>query len=371
MKTVLVTGAKGFIGKNLVTVLRTRDDLRLIEIDVESPAGDLSRGIDEADVIFHLAGVNRPDNDSEFESINAGMTESILQRLRYRSRKPLIVLSSSIQAEFDNPYGRSKRKAEELIEEFSKESGAGAYIFRLKNVFGKWSRPNYNSVVATFCYNVSHDLPININDPERKLELVYIDDVVRSFIDCAFNRGSIKAVAYADVDLSYEITVQGLADRIKILRGIGDTLMMPDMADELTRKLYATYLSYSDGHTVQHSPEIKTDARGSLAELFKSESFGQIFVSRTKACIIRGNHYHHTKVEKFCVLQGDAVIRFRHVSDDSKFEVRVRGEDFKIVDIPPGYTHSIENLSKGEMIVLFWANEIFDPQSADTYFAEV
>jgi len=371
VKTVLVTGAGGFVGKNLTEALRRREGVRLIGVDVDADDGEWKRGLDEADVIFHLAGVNRPRQEGEFALVNEGVTERILLHLEKCDQHPLILFASSIQALNDNPYGRSKKRAEEMIASFCAKHGGNAFIYRLKNVFGKWCRPNYNSVVATFCHSIACGEPITVDDPNKVLELVYIDDVVRSMLDSAFSRKQPCGAEYVEVELSFRTTVGQLAERISSFRDMRDSLLIPDMSDAFARRLYATYLSYHAGQAVSYQLQIKSDNRGSLAELFKSPTFGQLFISRTKPGIVRGNHYHNSKAEKFVVVQGEAVIRFRHIADNTTFDVRVRGEDFRIVDIPPGYTHSIENLSDGEMVVLFWANEIFDPHSTDTYPAEV
>lgn len=370
MKTVIVTGAEGFVGKNLMLALNRRNNLRVIGVDVASTDAEWNRGLDEAEVIFHLAGVNRPRETNEFALVNEGVTERILSRLVRRGRHPLIIFSSSIQALNDNPYGRSKRRAEEQIEAFCSEHEGSAWIYRLKNLFGKWCRPNYNSVVATFCHQTAHGIPLTVHDPDKELELVYIDDVVSEMIADAFEREVPRGAVYRDLEPVYRTTVGRLAARIRSFHDLRSGLLVPDMSDSFTRRLYATYLSHL-GSEVAYRPEVRSDARGKLAELFKSPAFGQIFISRTRPGVVRGNHYHDTKAEKFCVVQGEGVIRFRHIADGGTFEVRVKGEDFSIVDIPPGYTHSIENISDGDMVVLFWANEIFDPKSTDTYPAEV
>ena len=371
MKTVLVTGSKGFVGKNLMLALQRRSDLRVFGVDADATEAEWNRGLEEADCVFHLAGVNRPPREEEFGQINAGVTEKLLEALSQRHQRPLILLASSSQAACDNPYGNSKRRAEELVAEFCERQGGGAVIYRLKNLFGKWCRPNYNSVVATFCHQTVNDIPLTVNDPGKELELVYIDDVVSAMMRDAFERERPKGAEFREVGPVSRITVGQLAERIRSFRDLRETLLIPDMSDAFTRRLYATYLSYLRGEQVAYQPQIRTDARGALAEFFKSPAFGQVFISRTYPGVVRGNHYHDTKVEKFCVLQGEAIIRFRHVADNDAFEVRVRGEEFRIVDIPAGYTHSIENVSEGEMVVLFWANEVFDPKATDTYYAEV
>lgn len=371
MKTVLVTGSKGFIGKNLLEAFSRRKDIETISFDIEDDSSALKSALGKADIVYHLAGVNRPENVEEFELGNTGLTRTIISLLRKMDKKPAIVMSSSTQAVLDNPYGISKKKAEDILIEFSNETGADVYIFRLTNVFGKWSRPNYNSVISTFCYNISHDLDITISDRSMELDLVYIDDVIAGFVKILNYSENTTRSIILDVKPSYLITLGDLADKIYQIRDIRKTLVVPDLSDNFMKCLYATYLSYLDKDNFSYPLDIKTDNRGSLFELIKSEHFGQIFVSKTHGGIIRGNHYHNTKIEKFCVIQGNALIKFRHILGDEVLSYPVSGEKPEVVDIPPGYTHSIENLSDSEMIVLFWADQIFDPEEPDTYFCEV
>jgi len=366
MKSILITGAKGFLGRNLAAHLRSRGDCNLLLCDLETRAEELKAWLREAEVIFHLAGVNRPKDPGEFERGNVGFTEEICELLREAGRTPTIVFASSIQADLENPYGLSKRKAEETLRAFAASTGAAVRIFRLKNVFGKWCRPNYNSVVATFCHNIANDLPIAISDPANEVELSYVDDVVAAFWAELENRTSVPpGIA------SIRIRLDDLAGRIQAFHEMGATLKTPDFAEWSNRALYATYTSYLPAEARRHNLEIRADARGSLAEFIKSGHFGQIFISRTRPGITRGNHYHHTKTEKFFVVEGEGMIRMRHVESAEVVEYRVRGEDFQSIDIPPGYTHSIENVGAGEMVTLFWASEIFDPDRPDTYFLSV
>lgn len=385
--TVLVTGSAGFIGKHLMETLSGRPDVRVFGYDVGNTAEELDRALAEAEVIYHLAGVNRPQNPSEYQTGNAGFTQALCASLEALGRTPAIVLSSSIQAELDNPYGISKRQAERVLQAWSEKTEGRCVIFRLRNVFGKWCRPNYNSVVATFCHNIAHDLPISISDPNKELELVYIDDVIAALM-AVLDNGSLASAgrpadsehcSYRDVPRSFRIALGALAEKIRSFRQSRQSLRLPSFADDFSRCLYATYLSYLEAADFAYDLDRRTDDRGALAEFMKSEHFGQLFLSRTKPGITRGNHYHHTKAEKFLVVEGEAVIRFRSINPDNggggtgdasrKTEViehRVSGKDFRVVDIPPGYTHSIENVGKTEMVVLFWASEIFDPQTPDT-----
>jgi UDP-2-acetamido-2,6-beta-L-arabino-hexul-4-ose reductase len=278
-------------------------------------------------------------------------------------------MSSSVQAALETPYGLSKRNAEDALREFAAQSGAQICIYRLNNVFGKWCRPNYNSVVATFCHNIAKDLPIEISDPNRELELVYVDDVVKAFLaELSVHPGSNGG--YRDIP-SFKLTLGDLAGRIQSFHDMRANLLAPDFAIRFNQQLYATYLSYVPDEARRQQLQVKSDQRGGLAEFIKSTSFGQIFISRTRPGVTRGNHYHHTKTEKFFVVEGEGVIRMRHIENDEVVEYRVRGEDFQVIDIPPGYTHSIENAGAKEMVTLFWSSEVFDADRPDTYYLPV
>jgi UDP-2-acetamido-2,6-beta-L-arabino-hexul-4-ose reductase len=371
MKTVLVTGADGFMARNLVQHLKKLSDIGILGYDINDDISILESYIAKADFVFHLAGVNRPLDEQEFEAGNKGFTAKIVELLKVYNRKVPLVLSSSTQAALDNPYGKSKRQAEEIVFAWAKETGGTALVYRLPNVFGKWCRPNYNSVVATFCYNIARGLPVQIDDPARELSLVYIDDVAREFLKALDGKPAKGNDGYRRVPGIFKITLQELADKIRLFGESRKTLILPDFSDELTRDMYATYLSYLPEDDFSYAAEMKHDARGWLAELIKSKSFGQIFVSRTKPGITRGNHWHHTKVEKFIVLQGRAVIKFRKIEGGNIIDLPVSGEELRIVDIPAGYTHSIVNTGQTDLITLFWADEIFDPDNPDTYALEV
>ena len=368
---ILVTGAKGFIGKNLIVNLKRRTDYNVSEYDIDSDYDDLKASLLEADVIVHLAGVNRPKNDDEFQKGNSLFSQDICNLLCEMKRQPLIIFSSSVQAELDNPYGISKRIAEQEFFRLKENYHVPVAVFRLPGVFGKWCRPNYNSVVATFCYNIARDLPITISDPNHKIDLVYIDDVIGSFIDVIDHRNIEPGNDFFLVEPVYYISLKDLAGTIQSFRDSRTSLKLADFNDGLQKCLYATYLSYLPEDDFTYLLEQRIDQRGELAELIKSDYAGQIFVSRTRPGITRGDHYHDTKVEKFAVLDGEAVIRFRHIYTNEIIEYPVSGKDFKVVDIPPGYTHSIENMGQTDLIVLFWADEIFNPTKPDTYFEPV
>jgi UDP-2-acetamido-2,6-beta-L-arabino-hexul-4-ose reductase len=369
MTKILITGGRGFLGRNLAAHLVERKDCETRIFDQENSAEDLKSWVLDADVIFHLAGVNRPQDPADFESGNAGLTESVCKFLREGGRSSKIVFSSSIQAELDNPYGASKAKAEKVLRQFSSDTGACVRIYRLKNLFGKWCSPNYNSVTATFCHNIANELPIAVSDPACELELSYVDDVVAAFLSEIDGR---QTASEAGVDIqSFRIQLGDLAGRIQAFHEMRSTLTLPDFAEWFNRALYATYLSYVPQAALQQNLEIKSDARGSLAEFIKQKNFGQLFVSRTKPGVTRGNHYHHTKTEKFFVVEGDGLIRMRAVEGGPVQEYPVAGSAYQVIDIPPGFTHSITNVGTEEMVTLFWSSEMFDPNRPDTYFLPV
>lgn len=368
MSKVLVTGSKGFIGRNLVTALNRMPGITVEEFDSAMTLDDLAAKLPGCSVVFHLAGVNRPKHESEFQSVNTGLTHRLVELLANAAIKPLVVFASSIQAESDNPYGRSKKQAEEILINAKRQYALPVTIYRLPGVFGKWSRPNYNTVVATFCHNVACGKEIVISDPDRELELAYIDDVVECF--CRHLPGG-DWPTFSSVNKTHRVTLGDLANRIRMIHASRNNLQLLDVGDELNQCLYPTYLSFVQSHQWAKPVHLRTDDRGWLFELIKSPHFGQIFVSTTKPGVTRGNHYHDSKVEKFCLIQGQGVIRFRHLDSSEILEYPVDDRQIRIVDIPPGYTHCIENVGDQEMIVLFWASEIFDPQVPDTYWEPV
>lgn len=365
MTNVVVTGSGGFIGKNLVQALLRERDVAVRTFDVSDADSSLASALLEADVVYHLAGVNRPENEEEFFTGNSGLTSRIVETLNNGKKRPLVVLASSIQAELDNAYGQSKLMAEKALEGFAADGGRSV-VFRLPNVFGKWSRPNYNSVVATFCHNIARNLPIQVSDPARVMDLVYVDDVVKAFL-ALLDGANPVGFSRSEVQPVFHITLGKLVEELRSFESIRTGLQLPDLDNALRRNLFATYTSFLPGNGLNYFLEKRTDDRGSLAELLKSPHFGQIFVSRTRPGVTRGNHWHDTKVEKFCVIEGEAIIRFRDVNSDKPIEYPVRGDEFQVLDIPPGYTHSIENIGKGEMVVLFWSSEPFDRSRPDTH----
>jgi len=371
MRSVLVTGAKGFIGKNLVSHLKARSDLSVIEFDTESSESDLDEAIEKADYIYHLAGVNRPVATADFDKGNFEFTEMLLAKIKAANRNPILIMSSSTQAVLDNPYGVSKKKAEVSLMLYKKERQANVFIYRLTNVFGKWARPNYNSVVATFCYRATRGEPLVVDDVNKVLDFVYIDDVIKSFANIIDNVEPENIGGFAIVSPTYSVLLKDLANKIISFQKIRVNSTIPDFANLFDKYLYSTYLSYLDSSELSYPVAKKEDARGYLFELIKSVHAGQIFVSRTNPGITRGNHFHHSKVEKFCVIEGAAKITFRNENTNEVVEYLVEGKDCKVVDIPPGWAHNILNMGKTDLLTIFWSNEIFDQNKPDTYFAEV
>jgi UDP-2-acetamido-2,6-beta-L-arabino-hexul-4-ose reductase len=372
MKTILITGSQGFVGKSLkVALQRLPEDnaVKILEFTSKDPLESLAGLVDQADVVFHLAGANRPQNVEDFQTVNCGLTQSLAECAEKSSSPPAIVFTSSTQATRDNDYGRSKLGAETLLGEYQTQTGNPVAIYRLPNVFGKGSRPKYNTVVATFCHNIARKQDIQVNDPSVELTFVYIDEVVR----CLMNHLDAPATKeiFHDVEETFEVTLGELADKIQTIGKVRQTLKIPDLSDTFTKYLYSTYLSFLPEDEFGYDVELRTDDRGWLFEWIKSDSLGQIFVSTTKPGITRGNHYHDTKVEKFCLIQGQGCIRFRMLDSDQVIEYPVDDKTIRVLDIPPGYTHSIENTGDQNMIVLFWANEIFNPQRPDTYWVPV
>ncbi|MBS3902001.1 MAG: NAD-dependent epimerase/dehydratase family protein [Dethiobacter sp.] len=369
MKSVLVIGAGGFIGKNLCAALEQRKDINILRYG----RGDtrLAEYISRADFIFHLAGVNRPQHFEEFDKGNRAFTEELLTLLEQSGKKTPLVIISSTQAVLDNPYGLSKKAAEDAVFKWARRNDTSVYVYRLPNVFGKWCKPNYNSVVATFCHNIAHGLPIQINNPATELTLVYIDDVVAELLAALNGLPHIGENHFCSVPRTFKVSLQQLAETIYTFAESRKNLTIPNFEGDFARFLYATYTSYLPEYGFGYELEMKHDHRGWLAEFIKSRQFGQIFISRTKPGITRGNHWHHTKIEKFLVVEGEAVIKFRKIETDEVLEYKVSGEQLKVIDIPAGYTHSITNTGQADLITLFWADIIFDQEKPDTFFLEV
>lgn len=365
---ILVTGAKGFIGKNIVSQLKTQNFSNIYECDVHTDNSLLELYCKECDIVFHLAGINRPNDDSEFMKGNFGYTSLILDMLKNNNNKCPIIFTSSTQANIQNLYGNSKKAGEDLLFKYSEETQAKTIIYRLPNVFGKWCKPNYNSAIATFCYNIANNLPIKINDPSVSINLVYIDDVVKEFISLI---GTNKKSGFYDISCTYNENISTIVEQIYLFKQSRESKCVPDLSNQFTKKLYSTYLSYLPEDLFSYRLDMNIDNRGSFTEFIKTKDRGQVSVNISKPNIIKGNHWHNTKTEKFLVVNGKGVIRFRRIDSDNIIEYFVSDENLEVIDIPPGYTHNIENLGSSDMVTLMWANEQFNPDVPDTYFLEV
>lgn len=367
---ILVTGANGFIGRNLVGTLKRLDNYEVILIDRENSKEELEEGLLKADFIFHLAGINRPKNEEEFFEGNSGLTGKIVDFLKSNNKNTPIAITSSIQADLDNAYGKSKRLSEEALLNYKNESKAKVFIFRLPNVFGKWCRPNYNSAIATFCHNIARGEEVWISDPNREMTLVYIDDVINSLVNTMIDTDN-KEDGYVKVDIEHNATLGEIVDLIKSFVESRNSLMIPNMADPLVKKLYSTYLSYLPEESFSYPLKMNIDNRGSFTEFIKTPNSGQVSINVSKPGITKGNHWHNTKNEKFLVVSGEGIIRFRKPNENKIIEYKVSGEKLEVVDIPVGYTHSIVNTGDKDLVTVMWVNEVFNPDEPDTYFLEV
>lgn len=386
---VLITGANGFVGRNLTQRLyalrdgrdRTRPALRIDELLLytrETAPETLAAYCRSADFVVHLAGVNRPQDPEEFTTGNTDLTRTLLAQLRQSGNRCPVLLASSIQASLTgryagSPYGQSKRAAEALLRAYSEQTGALGLIYRFPNLFGKWCRPNYNSVVATFCHNIARDMPITVSDPAAELELVYIDDLVDELLDAMEGHPHQADAGYFRVPVSHPVT---LGEIVRLLRSFHDqpqTLLLPQIPDgSFAKKLYSTYLSYLPPEKVAFPLKMNVDARGSFTELLKTDACGQVSVNITKPGVTKGQHWHNSKWEFFIVVAGRGLIRERRIGSDEVIEFAVSGERIEAVQMLPGYTHDIINLSDTEdLVTVMWANERFDPEHPDTYFEEV
>lgn len=379
---ILVTGAKGFVGRNLCAQLRNIRDgkarwyegvavEKIYEYDVDSAPEELEAWCRDADFVFNLAGVNRPKDPVEFMAGNFGFASTLLETLRRHGNRCPVMVSSSIQAALDNPYGESKRAGEELMFGYAKETGARVLVYRFPNVFGKWCRPNYNSAVATFCNNIANGLPITVNDPNAVLNLVYIDDVVDELIGALAGKEHRQG-DFCVVPVTHTVRLGDIVDLLHSFKDMRDNLQVPDLGDAFTKKLYSTYLSYLSAEGFRYPLKMNVDARGSFTEIIRTPDRGQFSVNVSRPGITKGEHWHHTKNEKFLVVKGHGLIRMRKVGTEEVVEFEVSGEKLEVVEMIPGYTHSIVNLSETEEMVTFmWANEAFDPGRPDTYFERV
>jgi UDP-2-acetamido-2,6-beta-L-arabino-hexul-4-ose reductase len=367
---ILVTGAKGFIGKNLVSMLSQTTLYEVLQYDADSDPFVLESYCMQAEFVFHLAGINRPEKEEEFMSGNFGFTSLLLSTLKKHGNFCPVLLSSSIQAVLDNAYGKSKLAGENILLNYSKDTGAKVFIYRFPNVFGKWCRPNYNSVIATFCNNIARNLPISINDPNFLLNLVYIDDVVKELINTLIHQSTLKS-GYFEVPLSYKIPLKEIAELLYSFKESRTSLTLPDVSNDFTKKLYSTYLSYLTETDFSYPLKMNVDSRGSFTEFLRMSDRGQVSINISNPGIIKGNHWHQTKNEKFLVVFGKGVIRLRNVNSSSVLTYNVDGEKLTVVDIPPGYTHNIENLGDSEMVTIIWINEPFNSMNPDTIYLEV
>lgn len=396
---ILITGANGFVGKNLAAALtnikegkdRTRPDIcidKLYLYDIDSSAAFLDEACQNADFVFNLAGVNRPKTQEEFIQGNFGFAGKLLDTLKRHKNTCPVMLASSLQAtligRYDNEYGRSKKAGEELFFEYAKETGAKVLVYRFPNLFGKWCKPNYNSVVATFCHNIANDLDITINDPSAELELLYIDDLITEMISalsgnethCEYD--GLSAVLSNDgkfcaAPVTHKVSLGEIADLLNSFAQQAKTLFMPEIANNsFAKKLYSTYLSYLPKEKVSFPLKMNTDTRGSFTELLKTEKCGQFSVNISKPGVTKGQHWHHTKWEFFIVVSGNALIQQRKVGTEEVLNFEVSGDKIEAVHMLPGYTHNIINLSDTQdLITIMWANENFDPNFPDTYGEEV
>ena len=381
---ILITGAKGFIGRNLIATLHNiadgKDrsfgmdtDITIYEYDIDTDPALLDLYCKNADFVFNLAGVNRPQDPNEFMEGNFGFASTLLATLKkYKNNCP-IMISSSIQAALNNPYGESKKAGEDLMFAYGKETGAPVFVYRFPNVFGKWCRPNYNSAVATFCNNIANDLPITVNDPSVMMTLVYIDDVVAELIAALKGEANLKEDGYCYVPVEHKITLGEIVDLIYSFAKQPQGLVIPEIPDNsFAKKLYSTYLSYLPKEKVAFPLKMNVDARGSFTELLKTEKCGQVSVNISKPGITKGQHWHHTKWEFFIVVSGKGLIQQRKVGTDEVLNFEVSGDKIEAVHMLPGYTHNIINLSDTEdLVTVMWANEQFNPEKPDTFFEVV
>lgn len=367
---VLITGANGFVGKNLQSELSLHEEVEVLCYTRDNTLEELDKYTKECDFVFHLAGVNRPQKPEEFMEGNYQLTNILLEKLKTNKNKAPIMMASSIQAELDNDYGKSKKAGEDLLFEYGKKNKVKIYIYRFPNLFGKWCKPNYNSVIATFCNNIANNEPITVNDESKELSLVYIDDVCQEIIKCLKDNPTKEGI-FCKVPITYTKTLGQIANLIKSFKENAMGIMVPSTGDEFTKKLYATYISYVPLNEMVVDLTEHRDNRGVFCELIRTKEAGQISVSTTNPNIVRGGHYHHTKMERFIVIKGKARIEFEHILTHEKIEFEVSGDKLQYVTIPVGYQHSINNIGNDELILILWANELFDQNKPDTFVMEV
>ncbi|MCF3098784.1 SDR family oxidoreductase [Aeromonas australiensis] len=370
---ILVTGANGFIGKNLRIFLAEQGFTDVTCFEQDHSDTDLADMVAKTEFVFHLAGVNRPKDEIEFSQGNTDLTKRLVSLLSTTGRYIPLVLTSSIQADRDNAYGKSKAAAEQVALDYMRQTGSPAYVYRLANVFGKWCRPNYNSAVATFCHNTVHDLPITIHDANAPLALVYIDDVCASFIDLLSGKqpSDYQQGGYKEVEPVYYTTVGAVAEALQKFKQSRINLITEEVGSGLMRALYATYLSYFSPSNFSYTVPGYTDPRGSFVEMLKTPSAGQFSFFTAHPGVTRGGHYHHTKNEKFLVIKGTASYRFKQIITGEEYSITVDAGEYKIIETVPGWTHDITNIGEDELIVMLWANEIFDRSKPDTIASQL
>jgi len=372
MTKVLITGSNGFIGKNLILFLKERKDIEIICFNREHHISSLFEIVQKVDFIFHLAGINRSDNIDDFHKGNTEFTKTLCKTIREAKCKIPIVYASSIQSDQNSPYGISKRSAEEILFALNKDFQNPVHIFRLTNVFGKWCKPNYNSVVATFCHNIAREIPVNIDDANSIIELIYIDDVIKKFINLMDGLAEkIISNNFKNIEPSYKITVGELAKQIYLFKKISTSKMLPKVGSGLTRALYSTYISYLPIKNFSYPISQNKDSRGSFIEILKTPNCGQFSYFTALPGVTRGEHYHNSKTEKFLVVKGKACFKFFHMDSKIKYELNVNSDNPEIVETVPGWCHSIKNIGEEELIVIIWANEIFDSANPDTFFYQI
>ena len=367
---ILITGADGFIGKNLLLHFSEMTDVECITFTRQNRVDELPELLEDVDWVFHLAGINRPVSCDEFATGNVGLTESLCRAIKAKSAPVAIVFASSIQADLNNDYGISKRAAENVLLKLKKATGNHLYIYRLPNVFGKLARPNYNSAVATFCYNITRDLPIQINDPLAVIPLVYIDDIVESFKQLLVKKNN-KQDGFIGVSPVYSITVGELADQLYRFKTSRDTLVTEPVGKGLIRALYSTYVSYLPPKDFSYKIKQHSDQRGIFVEMLKTQDSGQFSFFTARPGVTRGSHYHHSKTEKFLVVKGEARFGFRHMVTGKYHEMHISSDASQIVETIPGWSHDVTNVGDEELICILWANEIFDQEKPDTFAQEV
>lgn len=367
---ILVTGSNGFLGKNLIAGLRNNGHNEIYEYDLNSDKSDLETYCKDCDFIYHLAGVNRTKNESDFMEINYGLTDEIIGILKNHNNKCPIMISSSIQAANGSSYGISKRISENVIFSYADECNTKVYVYRFHNIFGKWCKPNYNSVIATFCNNIARDLPIVVNDRNTKIELLYIDDVVNELLRCLTNVEN-RFGNYCFVPDLYIQTLGEIVDLINSFKSSRESFYLPNIENTFAKKLYSTYISYLPENSFSYQAVMNQDERGSFTELIKTKDCGQISVNIAKPGITKGNHWHQIKTEKFIVVSGRAVVNLRKINTKDVYEYELSSEKISIIDIPPGYTHSITNVGGNDLIFIIWANEVMVKEKPDTYFEKV